>query len=120
MPTSDEDLQKLQDRAAKLREQVATEEQKRVQRERELSNDVTAAQLQAEITRLETRLDASKDANKVSEVKSGAAAPLEAAKTEMQRAVEVQKAQAAASKTQEREASKTADVNTESDTTKEN
>lgn len=92
MPTSDEDLQKQSDRVQKLREQVAAEEAKRTTRERDLANDVTMAQLQAEEATLEARLAVAKDAGKVASVKAGAAAPLEAAKEQMERAVAQKKA----------------------------
>lgn len=92
MPTSDEDLQKKSDRVQKLREQVAAEESKRTTRERELANDVTMAQLEAEEAKLEARLAATKEQGKVSAVKEGAAAPLSAAKEEMERAVAQKKA----------------------------
>lgn len=92
MPTSDEDLQKQSDRVQKLREQVAAEEAKRTTRERDLANDVTMAQLQAEEAALEARLAVAKDAGKVGSVKAGAAAPLEAAKEQMERAVAQKKA----------------------------
>ena len=87
MPTSDEDLQKEMDRVQKLREQVADAEAKRVSRERELANDVTMNQLQAEAAQLEARLTVQSDSSKVANVKSGAAAPIEATKEELKRAV---------------------------------
>lgn len=101
MPTSDEDLQKKQEHVEKLRQQLADEENKRVERETELSNDIAAGQLDAEAARLEAQLTAAKSANKVSAVKAGASAPIEAAKAEMATAVEQQKALAAADKTKE-------------------
>lgn len=83
MPTSDEDLQKRAEQVQKLREQVADEEAKRTDRERALANDITMAQLDAEAAQLEARLQVAKNAGKVSEVKSGAQAPLDAAKEQM-------------------------------------
>lgn len=92
MPTSDEDLQAKSDEVQKLREQVAEEEAKREAREVELSNDVTMTQLQAEEANLQARLTLAKQAGKAGSVKSGAAAPLDAAKEQMRVAVEQQKA----------------------------
>lgn len=108
MPTSEEELKKKRDNVEKLRQQVADEEAKRVTRERELSNDVTAAQLDAEAVRLEARLAAAKDSNKVAAVKEGASAPLDQAKAEMRNAATIKAAQ-----------EKAQDRNSESDDTKE-
>lgn len=96
MPTTDEELRKQQEKVAKLRRQLADEERKRVARERELSNDITMTQLQAEEARLQSRLVAAKERNKVSAVKSGAEAPLESAR-EALRAAEEQTAATEAS-----------------------
>jgi hypothetical protein len=96
MPTSEEELQKQSQRVEKLRQQVADAESVRVQRERDLANDVTMAQLQAEEAMLEARLAAAKDAGKVGSVKEGAEAPLDAAKEDMRLAVERQRAEEAA------------------------
>lgn len=92
MPTSDEDLAKEQARVEKLRQQLADEEAKRVERERSLANDITLAQLQAEAAQLEARLAVAKEQGKVATVKDGAAAPLDAAKAQMEQAVAAQKA----------------------------
>lgn len=72
MAISDDDLAKKQDYVEKLRQQVASEEAKRTEREAGLQNDITAAQLDAEASRLEAQLQAAKDANKVAAVKAGA------------------------------------------------
>lgn len=92
MPTSDEELQAKADRVEKLRSQVAAEEAKRATREREIANDITAAQLDAEAAALETRLQVAKDAGKVSAVKEGASAPLDAARESLATAVAQQDA----------------------------
>lgn len=97
MATSDEDLKKKQEHVARLREQVAAEEAKRVTREAELANDVTMAQLTAEEARLEAQLTAARQANKVTAVKDGASAPLQSAREQMEQALAVQKAQEQAS-----------------------
>lgn len=83
MPTSDEDLQKMQDEVQKLRDKVAAERDTAARRTRELDNDVTAANLQAEKARLEAELAVAKDSNKVSNVKAGAAGPLGAAQDQL-------------------------------------
>lgn len=98
MPTSDEDLQKEAERVQKLREQVSNAEAKRTERERELANDVTMTQLQAEAAALEARLAVAKEAGKVSSVKDGASAPLDAAKEQLRRAVAQKEAAEAAPK----------------------
>lgn len=92
MPTSDEELQKKAEDVDKLRQQVANAEATREQREKELANDITLKQLEAEEASLKARLAVSKDAGKVSNVRDGAAAPLNAVGEMMERAVAQQKA----------------------------
>lgn len=92
MPTSDEDLQTLQDDVQKLRDQVAAEDAKAAARARGIDNDIAAAQLTAEKVRLETQLAQSKEAAKVGSVKAGASAPLQSAQQLMELAVAQQKA----------------------------
>jgi hypothetical protein len=92
MATSDEEVQNKAEAVEKLRQQVADAEVARVAREQELSNDLTMAGLEAEEERLKARLAVAKDAGKVSAVKGGAGAPLEAAKEQMKLAVEQRKA----------------------------
>lgn len=87
MPTSDEDLQKKADDVQKLREQVADAEAKRVERERVVSNDLHMAQLESEEAALRARLAQAREASKVSNVKSGADAPLAAVQAQMEAAV---------------------------------
>lgn len=86
MPTSNEDLQAKKDRVEKLREQVASEEAKRLEREQALANDVTAAQLDAEAARLEAQLETAKQSNKAAAVKEGASDLLDAANDDKARA----------------------------------
>lgn len=86
MPTSDEDLQKKREEAQRLREQVANEEAKRLEREREATNEIEAATLDAEIAQLKANLAAAKESAKVGVVKGGTSAPIEAAKDAMLRA----------------------------------
>lgn len=86
MPTTDDALRKQQDKVTKLRQQLADEERKRTAREREVANDITMAQLQAEEARLQSQLIAAKERNKVSAVRSGAEAPLESAREALREA----------------------------------
>lgn len=95
MPTSDEDLQSLQDEVQKLRDQVAAEDAKAAERVRQTDNDIAAAQLNAERTRLQAQLAQAKEASKASNIKSGAGAPLAAARADMALAVEQAKQQEA-------------------------
>lgn len=92
MPTTDEELQQKQDNLVKLRQQVADADSKRVEAEKGLSNDILAAQVDAETTRLEVQLAAAKAASSGSAAKGGASAPLQAAKDDMAVAVAQQKA----------------------------
>lgn len=87
MPTSDEAVQKKADDVQSLREKVADAEANRVTRERELSNDITMRQLEAEEARLEAALSRAKQDGKVASVKAGADAPLSAIQEEMATAV---------------------------------
>jgi Asp-tRNA(Asn)/Glu-tRNA(Gln) amidotransferase A subunit family amidase len=98
MPTSDEDLQKLQESVEKKRQELAAATALREERERALVNDETAARLRAEEARLDVELIAVKESAKAANVKTGAGAPLEAAKADMERAVAAQKAAEAAAK----------------------
>lgn len=98
--TSQEELAKKGEHVQKLREQVAAEEAKRLERESGLANEITAQQLDAEAARLEAQLAMAKQANRASAVKEGASGPLAAAKAEMEAAVAQQKAAEAASKSE--------------------
>ena len=98
MATSDEELQAKADKIQKLREQIAAEEAKRLEREAAVANDITAAQLDAEATRLQAQLEAAKNANKANAVKDGAANVLEAAKADLKTAAAAASAAANASK----------------------
>lgn len=95
MPTSDEDLQSLQDEVQKLRDAVAAEDAKAADRVRQTDNDIAAAQLSAERTRLQAQLAQAKEASKASNIKAGAGAPLAAARADMALAVEQAKQQEA-------------------------
>lgn len=64
MPTTDKELAKKREHVQSLREQVAAEEAKRVERERGQVNDIEAAALDDEAARLQAQLDAAKAANK--------------------------------------------------------
>lgn len=86
MATTEKDLDAKRQRVERLREQVRAEENKRLEREAALTNDVTAAQLDNEAARLEAQLAAAKEANKVAAVKDGAASVLDAVKAEQEAA----------------------------------
>lgn len=101
-PTSDEDLQRLQDDVTKLRDQVAAEHAKVEARSRAMNNDIAAAQLNAERVRLEAELSQARDMSKASTIKSASAGPLQSARD----AVALATAQA-----KEAEALRTADAN---------
>jgi DNA-binding protein H-NS len=64
VPTTDDQLAKKREQVETLRQQVAQEVAKRVEREAAAVNDVTAVQLDEEIGRLQAQLAAAKDANK--------------------------------------------------------
>lgn len=83
MPTSDEDLRKQQDTVQKLRDQVAAKRAEAETKAREQDNDVAAAQLQAEEVRLRTELAQLRESSKTSNVRAGAAGPIEAAKQQV-------------------------------------
>src|SRR3712207_3997498 len=94
--TSQEDLDQKAADLQKLREQVADEEAKRVVREQEVANDVTMRQLEAEEAALRARLAVAKEQGKVSAVKEGAAAPLDAVKDQLAAAKAQERAAGAA------------------------
>lgn len=70
MATTDEDLQKKQDHVVDLRQKVAEANATRETHERGLSNDITAAALDAEAARLEIELTEALHLAKVAESKS--------------------------------------------------
>jgi colicin import membrane protein len=94
--TTDEELDQKRQHVQKLRDQVAQEEAKRISREADLVNDIAAAQLDAEATRLEAQLAEAKRQNKVTDVKEGASTVLDAIKADQQQADAQAKAQEAA------------------------
>jgi len=87
MPISEEDLQKRRDKADKLREQIAAAEAAATSHVQDASNEFEAAQLDAEVARLETRLQHAKAAAKISVAKDGASGPLAAVKEQLEAAV---------------------------------
>lgn len=89
MPTSDKDLQKLQDETQALRDKLATARFELERSSRETNNDIAAAQLTAEKTRLQAELDSLPTGKKaVSDaVARGTAGPLSSARAEMELAV---------------------------------
>lgn len=109
MPTSDEDLQKMREEVQKLRDEVAAEDTKAAERIRQSDNDIAAAQLSAERTRLQAQLAATKEATKASNIKAGAGAPLAAARADMALAAEQAKQQEALRKADEKAAKGSSD-----------
>lgn len=73
MPTTDEELQKKREENEKLRSQIAAAEAKRVQNEQLASNDIVAAQLDAENARLQAELTLAQDGAKKSTINEGTA-----------------------------------------------
>jgi hypothetical protein len=96
MPITDEELDQKRQRVEELRSQVAQEEARRVANESALVNEVTAAQLDAETTRLEAQLEVAKRANKNNE-DSGSPSVLDAIKAEQAQADASLEAEQAAS-----------------------
>lgn len=83
---SDDDLQKLREKNAQLREQIDNEQSKRSEREADKSRELEYTQLQAEQARLQAELDAVKESAKVASVNEAASAPLAAAKEQLKAA----------------------------------
>jgi hypothetical protein len=69
--TTDKELATKRARVEKLRQQLANAESTRVAREQETSNDVLAAQLDAEASQLEAQLAEAKRTSKVTVVREG-------------------------------------------------
>ena len=86
MPISEEDLQKKRDKAEKLREQIAEAEVAATAQAQDQTNVIEAAQLDAELARLEARLAQAKASAKVSVAKEGAAGPLAAVQDQLKAA----------------------------------
>lgn len=72
MAVSEEDLEKKRQKVETLRAKVVDAQFLREERERELSRDIEAKQLDAEADRLEGELSIAKELAKVSTVKAGA------------------------------------------------
>lgn len=86
MAVSDEELEQKRQHNAKLREQIAAEDQKKSERLRDQHNAIQAAQLDAETARLEAQLAAAKESAKAGSVKEGASGVLDEAKEQMKAA----------------------------------
>lgn len=80
---TDEDLQKRRDRIAKLQADLAEAEATRAERESDERRKIEATQLDAEIARLEARVQRAKEASKASAVKEGSSGPLAQAKAQL-------------------------------------
>lgn len=91
VPTSDKDVETLQSSVKKKRAQLEKARRQRVSREQGLTNEITAAQLQAEEARLDAEIAAEKSASTPSAVREGASTPLAQAKEQMENAVAAQK-----------------------------
>lgn len=87
MATTDAELERLQKSVEKKRERVLVERVRLTERTNELSNDITAVQLQAEEARLDAELATLANQSKVTSVREGASAPLDAAREELRNAV---------------------------------
>lgn len=109
MPTSEDDLAAKAEEVQKLRDQVTAQEATRESRERDLANDITMRQLEAEEASLRARLAVAKEGAKAGSVKEGAAAPLGAVQDQLKAAVEQQKAAEKAPSASARTTESTAD-----------
>lgn len=67
MAVSNEEVEAARQRVARLREQIADEDAKREQRERDRENEVVLAQIKREEAELEDRLAAARLANEAAE-----------------------------------------------------
>jgi len=83
MAVTNEDVEAAKERVARLREQVAQENAKRVERENGLQNEIDLKRLEREEADLEAQLAVAKDRNKAATVKEASPLPSvsEAAKT---------------------------------------
>lgn len=88
---TDEDVAAELKEVVALREELATAEATRVERERSQSNAIQLGQLRAEKERLKLAVARAKSAATVSSVNEGVAAPLAASQEAMQAAVAAQK-----------------------------
>lgn len=98
MPYTDDDINKKRGEVQTLREQVAAEAAKRESRERGLTNDIYAAELDGEAARLRAELTALKENAKASTLREGAT-PLATERENAKEAVEAEKAAAKAAGT---------------------
>lgn len=85
MPTEKE-LEELQARLAKKRDQIAAEEAKRAERQGEQEREIRFAQLQAEEARLDAELNRAKQLSKVAGSKEAASTVLESAQAQLEHA----------------------------------
>lgn len=77
MPTSNEELKKMQNEVQHLREQIANERSKKFDNELNLSNEITANALKEEQSRLQAELAALKGTSSAKSVRESAAAVLD-------------------------------------------
>jgi len=88
---TDEEVREARDRVEKLRAEIASNERARVEREREMANEITLAQLNAEAARLEVQLAQQKNTASDEAVRKGAQSPIAAAQADIERAELMQK-----------------------------
>lgn len=90
MPTSDKDIENLQERVAEARQQLVDVKAARETAEREMANDVTKANLERELATLQTEISKEKSR---SDVAAGITVITDNAKEVMKQALEQQEAQ---------------------------
>ena len=83
MAVSQEDLDKKSEEIQKKRQQLADLQATRVSREQELTNEIAAAQMDAEMAKLDEAIASEKERSKVGAVKSGAENTLDEAAAAM-------------------------------------
>lgn len=89
---TDEEVQEARERVERLRLELENNERERVDRERELSNEITLKQLAAEEERLKAQLAQQGDSSSEESVRRGAQSPIAAVQSDLDRAVALQKA----------------------------
>lgn len=103
MTTTDKELATKRARVQKLREQLADAEAKRVAQEQDMSNDVLAAQLDAEAAQLEVQLAEAKRTSKVTVVREGVSSITDTARDDVAAAEAQAKAAEKAANEQQKE-----------------
>jgi hypothetical protein len=73
---TDDDLDQKRQTVEKLREQIAAEDSKKAERTAEQQREIEGAQLDAEVARLQARLNVAQAGSKAAAVKEGASGPI--------------------------------------------